>query len=42
MSALSEVVWSSKDSRDFDRFKSELPDLYKKYELWDASYFKEK
>jgi hexosaminidase len=42
MSALSEVVWSPKDSRDFDRFKSELPDLYKKYELWDASYFKEK
>jgi hexosaminidase len=42
MSALSEVIWSPKDSRDFDRFKSELPDLYKKYELWDASYFKEK
>lgn len=42
MSALSEVVWSSKDSRDFDRFKNELPDLYKKYQLWDASYFQEK
>ncbi|MEO8822149.1 MAG: beta-N-acetylhexosaminidase [Ginsengibacter sp.] len=42
MSALSEVVWSPKDSRDFDRFKSELPDLYKKYQLWDANYFEEK
>ena len=42
MSALSEVVWSPKENRDFARFQSELPDLYKKYQLWDASYFKEK
>ncbi|MEO8720573.1 MAG: beta-N-acetylhexosaminidase [Ginsengibacter sp.] len=41
MSALSEVLWSPKDSRDFERFKSELPDLHKRYELWDANYFKE-
>ena len=42
MSALSEVVWSPKDKKDFTRFQSELPNLYNKYELWDASYFKEK
>jgi hexosaminidase len=42
MSALSEVVWSPKENRDFTRFQSELPDLYKKYQLWDASYFVEK
>ena len=42
MSALSQVLWSPKDSRDLDRFRSELPDLYKRYQLWDADYFKEK
>ena len=42
MSALSEVLWSPKASRDYDRFISELPDLYKRYQLWDADYFKEK
>ncbi|MGN6267359.1 MAG: beta-N-acetylhexosaminidase [Ginsengibacter sp.] len=42
MSALSEVVWSPKVKKDYARFQSELPTLYKKYELWGASYFKEK
>jgi hexosaminidase len=41
MSALSEVLWSPKDKRDLERFRSELPDLYKRYQLWDANYFKE-
>lgn len=41
MSALSEVLWSPKDSRDLNRFQSELPDIYKRYELWGANYFKE-
>jgi hexosaminidase len=40
MSALSEVLWSPKDSRDFERFSSQLPDLYKRYQLWGANYFK--
>jgi hexosaminidase len=40
MSALSEVLWSPKDSRDFERFSSQLPDLYKRYQLWKANYFK--
>ena len=42
MSALSEVLWSPKDSRDITRFRSELPDLYKRYELLGANYFEEK
>ena len=42
MSALSEVLWSPQDKRDLQRFRSELPDLYKRYQLWDANYFKEK
>jgi hexosaminidase len=41
MSALSEVLWSPKDSRNIDEFKSELPDMYKRYQLWRANYFKE-
>ncbi|HXR83523.1 MAG TPA: beta-N-acetylhexosaminidase [Hanamia sp.] len=41
MSALSEVLWSPKDSRDLNRFRSELPDLYNRYQLLDANYFKE-
>lgn len=42
MSALSEVLWSPKESRDITRFRSELPDLYKRYELLGANYFEEK
>jgi len=41
MSALSEVLWSPKDSRNLEEFKSELPDMYKRYQLWGANYFKE-
>ena len=40
MSALSEVLWSPKDSRDMNRFSSELTDMYKRYELWGANYYK--
>ncbi|MEO8852207.1 MAG: family 20 glycosylhydrolase, partial [Ginsengibacter sp.] len=42
MSALSEVLWSPKDSRNITRFRTELPDLYKRYELLGANYFEEK
>ena len=42
MSALSEVLWSPKESRDVSIFRSELPDLYKRYELLGANYFEEK
>ncbi|MEO6905599.1 MAG: beta-N-acetylhexosaminidase [Ginsengibacter sp.] len=40
MSALSEVLWSKKEDRNFSDFSSELTDLYKRYQLWDANYFK--
>ena len=41
MSALSEVLWSPEKSRDANRFRSELPELYKRYQLWGANYYKE-
>lgn len=40
MSALSEVLWSPKESRGWNEFSSRLPDLYKRYQLWGASYYK--
>ncbi len=40
MSALSEVLWSPKDKRNLDEFKKELPEMYKRYELWGANYYK--
>jgi hexosaminidase len=42
MSALSEVLWSPKQDRNMDRFNSELPDLYNRYQLWGASYYEKK
>jgi hexosaminidase len=41
MSALSEVLWSPKDKRNLEEFKEELPEMYKRYELWGANYFRE-
>ena len=41
MSALSEVLWSPEKSRDANRFKSAMPQLYKRYQLWGANYYKE-
>jgi hexosaminidase len=41
MSALSEVLWSPEKTHNLERFRSELPDLYKRYQLLDANYFKE-
>ena len=40
ISALSEVVWSPKGSKDWMEFSSELPEMYKRYELWGVNYFK--
>ncbi len=40
ISALSEVVWSPKDSKDWNTFSSELPGMYKRYDFWGISYFK--
>ncbi len=40
MSALSEVLWTPQNRKDWNRFKSELPVIYKRYDLWGANYFK--
>ncbi len=38
LDALSEVLWSPKDSRDWDDFKNRLPQQYKRYDLWQVRY----
>lgn len=39
-SALSEVLWSPKDKKDWNRFQQKLPALAKKYAQWGANYSK--
>ncbi|HEY1024644.1 MAG TPA: beta-N-acetylhexosaminidase [Sphingobacteriaceae bacterium] len=41
LSALSEVVWSPKEKRDFEDFKKRLPAQFQRYDLWKASYSRE-
>jgi len=38
MSALSEVLWSPKESRNWNNFSAGLTTMYKRYKLWGASY----
>ena len=38
MSALSEVLWSSKDNRDWKRFSSNLPEIFSRYKLWKTNF----
>ena len=40
MSALSEVLWSPKELRNWENFKSKLHTQLKRYELWKANYSK--
>lgn len=40
MSALSEVLWSSKESRNWSAFQQKMKQQYKRYEQWDANYNK--
>jgi hexosaminidase len=40
MSALSEVLWSPKESRDWKDFQRRLPAQFKRYQLWGAHYSK--
>jgi len=40
MSALSEVLWSPAENRDWNRFSSELTDMHKRYQLWGANYYR--
>ena len=40
MSALSEVLWSRKESRNWSDFEKRMEKQTKRYELWNASYNK--
>jgi hexosaminidase len=40
MAALSEVLWSSKQNRNWEDFEKRLPVQLKRYELWKANYSK--
>lgn len=40
MTALSEVVWSSKEARDWDDFHKRLQTLAKRYEIMGLNYAK--
>ena len=39
-SALSEVLWSPKEKRNFKDFEKRLPTQFKRYNLWKANYSK--
>ncbi len=38
MSALSEVLWSPKEARDWKDFERRLPVQFQRYEMWKANY----
>ncbi len=38
LDALSEVLWSPKENRNWDDFKNRLPQQYKRYNLWNVRY----
>jgi hexosaminidase len=40
MSALSEVLWTPKQNKDWNDFQKRLPTQFKRYELWKANYSK--
>ncbi len=40
ISALSEVLWSPKGTKNWDKFSSDLTEIYKRYQLWGANYYK--
>lgn len=40
LTALSEVLWSPKKSRNWDDFQKRLPDQLKRYDFWNVNYFK--
>ena len=40
LSALSEVLWSPKEQRSWPDFEQRLQTQYKRYELWDANYYR--
>jgi hexosaminidase len=38
MSALSEVLWSPKEKKNWNDFEKRLPAIMRRYELWNANY----
>jgi hexosaminidase len=38
LSALSEVLWSPKEQRNWESFQKRLPTQFKRYDLWRANY----
>ena len=41
LSALSEVLWSPKESKDWSQFQTKIETMKKRYTMWGANYFKE-
>ncbi|MES2577073.1 MAG: beta-N-acetylhexosaminidase [Bacteroidota bacterium] len=42
LSALSEVLWSPKENKNWPAFQTKIETMKKRYDMWDANYFKEK
>jgi hexosaminidase len=40
LSALSEVLWSAKENKNWPAFQTKLESQYKRYKVWGANYFK--
>ncbi|QOG00741.1 beta-N-acetylhexosaminidase [Flavobacterium sp. MDT1-60] len=41
LSALSEVLWSSKENKNWSGFQTKIETMKKRYTIWGANYFKE-
>ena len=41
LSALSEVLWSPNDKKDWSQFQTKIETMKKRYTMWGANYFKE-
>jgi hexosaminidase len=42
LSALSEVLWSPKENKDWPSFQTKIETMKKRYDMWGANYFKGK
>jgi hexosaminidase len=40
MTALSEVLWSPKESKDWNKFEKKLTTQFKRYDFWNWNYSK--
>jgi hexosaminidase len=40
LTALSEVLWTPKENKNWDDFQKRLPGIFKRYEFWNVNYFK--